>query len=1126
MAKSQLASILQYLGQLKDPTRARDQTDRQLLQAFCSSRNPDAFAAMVQAHGPMVLRVCQHVLRHAEDAEDAFQATFIVLARKAPSIKWRESLPSWLHGVAYRIAVSSLRSATRRRALEAQAQARPQQDPSSDISWREVQALLDEEIMRLPEKYRVPFVLCYLEGRSQAETALQLGLKEGTIWSRLAKARRRLQERLARRGIALSAVLSAVAVSKSDASVVVSARLANTTVQAALHYVAGGLMSRAPISANVASLAQGRLTSMFLTKLKIVFALSIVLGLATAGAGMVAKQFAGRLEGMPQASAAEQEELASQGEAVRTDRFGDPLPPGAVARLGTVRFRHRVLTRGFLAFSRDGKTLLSGSDSEGIVRLWDAQTGREIRRFRALTTPFGNLALAPDQKLVAALDGGRNIALWDVETGKLRREMVAPESSKVNRGAFSPDGRTLATSAVRSEEICLWDLDSGRLIRQIRLQGNRPGPTRLEFSPDGGALISKSSDGLVHFWDLITGKEIRHFPSNENLAPSYAFAPDGKTFATGQRLEIVFWDLVSGEQRAAWNHGDLVVALAYSPDGKTLVSAGHTSLRFWDVKTGKELHRVQGLAIRSAYMLRFSPDGKTLASAGEDSAIRLWGVATGKEREPREGHRSGIYQVVFAPDGRKLATVGGDITVRLWDVATGQPQHVFQGDEWRDIQCASFSPNGQTILAGDQAGTVFFWDTASGKEMKRITHPMNRDTGESHEIYSLALSRDGTALTALAVFNGPQAPGQPSARSNVVISWSQSTGKQVLRHVDPPDRSTIWSLSPDARLRATYNHGALSKVEEVGTWKFLASLDGKCDGLWPIAFSRDDRLLAGVCHHGLQRPLTVVVWELATGKEIRRFATDLKWLEASIALSPDGRILALGGQEETGIQLWDLATNKTMGQFRGYGGTVRSLAFSLRGDRLASGLDNSTALIWDITTLASRVRSNEQNLTTEEQQRLWTELSADDAGTAYAAVWNLIAEREQAVTFLKDRMRPDPGPDTVHINRLIADLDNNSFATREKAAKELEKLGAEVEAPLNRALSGRPSSEVRRRLEAMLAAPRVIRSPNKVRELRAITILEQIGTPEAKKVVETLAKGAPEARLTQEAKASAERMGK
>jgi RNA polymerase sigma factor (sigma-70 family) len=306
MAGTQLGPVLRHLRQLVAPQGAEDRTDRQLLHAFATHTDQAAFAILVRRHGPLVLGVCRRVLQQAQDAEDAFQATFLVLARKAASIRNGEALVSWLHGVAYRMAMSTKRNAARRRVHEAQAPAAPPRDPAREAAWREVQTLLDEEIQRLPEKYRAPFLLCCLDNYSRAEAAGELGLKEGTVWSRLAEARKQLRQRLARRGVTLSAVLGAAALAGA-ARAALPARLAERTVRAAV-LDATGQAAGGFISAEVNALVEGVTRTMLTIKAKLVTVLLLAAGLLAAGAGVLAQPGA---EPQPPAQPASQPKAAA-----------------------------------------------------------------------------------------------------------------------------------------------------------------------------------------------------------------------------------------------------------------------------------------------------------------------------------------------------------------------------------------------------------------------------------------------------------------------------------------------------------------------------------------------------------------------------------------------------------------------------------------------------------------------------------------------------------------------------------------------------------------------------------------------------------------------------------------------
>jgi RNA polymerase sigma factor (sigma-70 family) len=286
MASGQLNGVLRYLRRVSARTLG-DRTDGQLLERFAAERDEAAFAALVRRHGPLVWGVCRRVLRHEHDAEDAFQATFLVLVRKADSIGKRASVGSWLYGVAYRVASRARAGSSRRRELHAEPPDRPDAGPLQELVWRDLRAVLDDEVSRLPERYRAPFVLCYLEGQTTADAAARLGCPQGTVLSRLARARDRLRGRLRRRGVALPAGLLLTAVAADAASAAMPAALADATTRTALVFAAGPTAAAGAITAPVAALTQGVLRTMMLTKLKIGAGVLLSLGVLGTGTGVL-----------------------------------------------------------------------------------------------------------------------------------------------------------------------------------------------------------------------------------------------------------------------------------------------------------------------------------------------------------------------------------------------------------------------------------------------------------------------------------------------------------------------------------------------------------------------------------------------------------------------------------------------------------------------------------------------------------------------------------------------------------------------------------------------------------------------------------------------------------------------
>jgi RNA polymerase sigma factor (sigma-70 family) len=282
MTRGPLNPLVSHLRKLVGASAASEQSDAELLRRFVHEQDEASFAALVERHGRLVWSVCRNLLAQEQDAEDAFQATLLVLSRKAGSIRQGRSVASWLYGVAYRTALKARTTIARRQKHEQRAEARPSPDPVSEAALRELQAILNEEVQRLPEKYRAPFILCCLESKSKAEASQELGWPEGTVSSRVSGARQRLQQRLARRGIELSAALCAVALTERAASAA-SATLAAGAVKAALVFASGRSLAAGLVTARAIAIAQAVLWAEAASRLKLFLVLVLVLTL-TGGA--------------------------------------------------------------------------------------------------------------------------------------------------------------------------------------------------------------------------------------------------------------------------------------------------------------------------------------------------------------------------------------------------------------------------------------------------------------------------------------------------------------------------------------------------------------------------------------------------------------------------------------------------------------------------------------------------------------------------------------------------------------------------------------------------------------------------------------------------------------------------
>ncbi|HEV3261599.1 MAG TPA: sigma-70 family RNA polymerase sigma factor [Gemmataceae bacterium] len=286
MSNSQLSAVVRYLrNKIAAAAEPDGTTDGQLLERFVRQRDESAFEVLMRRHGPMVLGICQRLLRDRHDAEDAFQATFLVLVRKAGSIGKRESVGSWLARIAYRTAVKAVGEAARRRARQSPLMDLPAADAIDDLAWQELRPVLDEELNRLSEKHRAPVVLCYLQEKTYAEAAQVLGLAEGTVSSRLARARDLLRKRLSRRGLGLSSGLLVTLLSRNALSAAMPVALLDATTKAAMRCAAGKAAAAGAVSAQAAALMEGVLRAMSMTRLRMAALVLLTVGLLGTAAG-------------------------------------------------------------------------------------------------------------------------------------------------------------------------------------------------------------------------------------------------------------------------------------------------------------------------------------------------------------------------------------------------------------------------------------------------------------------------------------------------------------------------------------------------------------------------------------------------------------------------------------------------------------------------------------------------------------------------------------------------------------------------------------------------------------------------------------------------------------------------
>jgi RNA polymerase sigma factor (sigma-70 family) len=1142
MASAGPTTILGHVRKLVAAGALGGLADDELLHKFAADHDEAAFATLVQRHGAMVLGVCRRLVANTHDAEDAFQAAFMVLARKAGARHWQPSIGGWLYAVAYRVA-SRIRVNARRLPLASRMSLRAAKDPLSEITGRELLQVLDEELNRLPEKYRTPLVLCYLQEATRDEAARRLGCPLGTLKSRLERGREILRRRLGARGVALPMTMLATVLSAEQIGAALPSSLVSGSVRAAVSF-ASGSTNTAAASAQATLLAHGVLRGFLVAKWQAGVLLALLFSVLAVGAGWGLHEGLGTNPPLAQASTEPQNPpralvVPAEDRQQRFDLFGDPLPPEALARLGTVRFRPGSHITS-LAFTADGKKL--AANVWGGLRLWEAATGKELSRFPAKGLPE-TCAASPDGKLAAVLvrDGNDyDLSLCELAGG---RQVCVLGKTGGQHLCFSPDGKTLVTYGSSQTEV--WDVPAGKRRHSWKHEPYLHAGTRWAgsvecavFTTDGKTLVTAGNDKAIRFWDVATGKQTHQIAGPPNVIQKLALSPDGKLVASngstlildGVRIDsrtdsfVRIWDVTAGKEvrqlsppagETDTKYPRPFNAMAFSPDGRTLVTGGLASgLRVWDPIHGRELRQL-ARDCGNPWAMTFSPDGNTLAVAAGGQSIRLFDWRTGKDLFPMSGHQNSIKSTVVSADGNSVATISYERTILVWDAVTGRQRYRLDGHE-QMVTSLRLGGDGHTLLSTGMDKTLRSWDLATGRELRKL--------GPFGDFPNVVAVSPDDRLAAI------RAPDDTVALLDLV------SGKELKRLSGKSTSIDGGAFTPDGRTLIAWTSDGVVHLWNAMTGQKLRQIPfppepdvpqppgPPSSTYYTAALSPDAKLMA----YGQRIDPALVLQEVATGKEVHRLA-NLPDSGGPMAFSRDGRTLAWGGSSGF-IGLVEVATGRQRYEFPGrHGDGVTSLTFSADGTKLIAGNDDTTALVWDLTGRVAMKPGSFARLSSAELAAAWADLANQDAARAYQTIKKLAAVPAEAIPYLGKRLKPAAVVGPERLAQLIRDLGSNSFAVRERATQELQNLADQAGAACRQALKDSPSEESRRRLEKVLARQwQAFFNPEgeRLRELRALEVLELTGTAEAGQIFQRLATGAADARLTWEAKASLERLGR
>jgi WD40 repeat protein len=671
---------------------------------------------------------------------------------------------------------------------------------------------------------------------------------------------------------------------------------------------------------------------------------------------------------------------STSGREVRTDIAGDPLPPGAVARLGVTRFRHTGWHTG-MAVSADSKRIVTTSENGRSVRFWELATGKLLHEIREANVRHPTIAFSPNGKwfVTVGFSGDEprkqvgSLCFWNPTTLKVQnrlafekdapsRLLFTPDSKfvignvkgdavvleaeagkellryrLVERGeisalAVSPDGRLIAASAENQPLVKLWDWQSPDEPRILRFNRER-GCTTLVFTPDGKKLLGRgrdtSDDGIL-IWDMPTGKLAKEWFGHRSLdyADKLAVHPDGKLVAVsqfGNRVgdkgsgSIALWNLETGSlEKSFVTPGHAIAECAFTPDKRWLVARSGRGVNVWDLQTGKEVADYDAAHNGTCWTLAMSAKG-ILATACDDGAIGFWDSDGKLQRKRSDSTRAN--GVAFSPDGSLLLTAGTSNTIDLWEVQSGKKLYSVPGHgNYGGLRVLAFSRDGAAFCSFGDDFYFRRWRTANGKAiLEKLLVPKGMDAKK--------IANKGDEPRDDIMFFMMLRGAQFSQDAKTLVL----AGQQGVQLFDT----------------ATGNEVKDFKCElDLSRHSFALSPDGK----WLLASGFEQPKVKDSFQAYRQRKYFVAICELSNGQIIRRtpVAEKSPW---PVAFSPDGKYYAVSSHLDSGlstVRIWESASGKEVHVLSELPETVRAMIFSNDNRRLYTSMQDTSVLVWQL----------------------------------------------------------------------------------------------------------------------------------------------------------------------------------
>ena len=617
-----------------------------------------------------------------------------------------------------------------------------------------------------------------------------------------------------------------------------------------------------------------------------------------------------------------------------------------------------------VVFSPDGRWVASGSFDD-TIKIWDFETGRELRSFIGHSGAVKALACSTDGKWLASGGNDGTVRIWEVESGREIRNLDIHEGS-IEAVAFSPDGRRIASGG-SGNTIFIYDTGTGKEL--AKLSDNVGSITALTFSPDGRLLASGSADRTVKIWDAEKGKQIRELKGHTEKIDVLRFNATGEMLASaGPDKTVRLWKTSSGREIASLKgHAGRITAINFIDDVQLMsVDTSHL-IKFWNTSAKRETATIGKPASSDdeSESAVFSTDGRFIAAGSGDGTVTLSDAKTGDKLRKLENHTSGSYGVAFSPDGHWLASAGFDNTLKLWDLQSGQSLPPLKGHTGY-VTCVVFHPDNRRVVSGSIDKTIRIWD-AQARSVDILY-------GHAGSISSIAVGPNGKLLVS-------------GSADRTVGIWDLDTKRQTGSLKGHAGEVISVSISPDEQLIASASMDTTIKIWNVSTGNVIRTIEPGSGEIDAVAFSPDGKFIVS---GGIDK--MVRIWETATGQLVTVLAGHTAKVN-SVSFSPDGKQILSASSDKT-LRIWSIRDRREFRAFEGHAGTVFSAAFSFDGKWLASASDDGSIIVWK-TADARRMAT----LISIKDTSDWLVVTGEGFFDGSPASWNQLSWRFETNTF-------------------------------------------------------------------------------------------------------------------------------